>query len=63
MRQRDAIDAEHAFYLGYEMAKAVTATLGKNYTPQDPGRHWQGFLKRDTGRDSHAGRGMAGNDG
>ena len=37
------IDANHAFYLGYEMAKAVTAlTLGKNYT-QDQALRW-GFL-------------------
>jgi dihydropteroate synthase-like protein len=34
------IDAEHAFYLGYEMAKAVTAlTLGKNYR-QDEALDW-----------------------
>lgn len=37
------LDASHAFYLGYEFAKAVTAlTLGKNYT-QDQALHW-GFL-------------------
>jgi dihydropteroate synthase-like protein len=37
------IDASHAFYLGYECAKAVTAlTLGKNYT-QDQALRW-GFL-------------------
>jgi dihydropteroate synthase-like protein len=37
------IDASHAFYLGYEFAKAVTAlTLGKHYT-QDQALHW-GFL-------------------
>jgi dihydropteroate synthase-like protein len=43
MRQREAIDAAHAFYLGYEMAKAVVAlTLGKNYT-QDQALRW-GFL-------------------
>jgi dihydropteroate synthase-like protein len=37
------IDAAHAFYLGYEFAKAVTAlTLGKNYT-QDQALRW-GFL-------------------
>lgn len=36
-------DAAHAFYLGYEMSKAVTAlTLGKNYT-QDEALRW-GFL-------------------
>jgi hypothetical protein len=38
-------DAAHAFYLGYEMAKAVTAlTLGKNYA-QDQALRW-GFLTR-----------------
>jgi dihydropteroate synthase-like protein len=43
MCRRDAIDPAHAFYLGYEMAKAVTAlTLGKNYT-QDEALRW-GFL-------------------
>jgi dihydropteroate synthase len=43
MRRRQEIDASHAFYLGYEMAKAVTAlTLGKNYT-QDEALRW-GFL-------------------
>ena len=37
------IDPAHAFYLGYEFAKAVTAlTLGKNYT-QDQALRW-GFL-------------------
>ena len=36
-------DVPHAFYLGYEFAKAVTAlTLGKNYT-QDQALRW-GFL-------------------
>jgi dihydropteroate synthase-like protein len=43
MRAREDIDPSHAFYLGYEMAKAVTAlTLGKNYT-QDQALRW-GFL-------------------
>ncbi len=44
MQKRDSkLDTSHAFYLGYEMAKAVTAlTLGKNYT-QDQALHW-GFL-------------------
>jgi dihydropteroate synthase-like protein len=38
-----AIDPTHAFYLGYEMAKAITAlTLGKNYQ-QDQALRW-GFL-------------------
>jgi dihydropteroate synthase-like protein len=40
---KEAIDPSHAFYLGYEMAKAVTAlTLGKNYV-QDQALRW-GFL-------------------
>jgi dihydropteroate synthase-like protein len=43
MQQREEIDPAHAFYLGYEMAKAVTAlTLGKNYV-QDQALRW-GFL-------------------
>jgi hypothetical protein len=37
------LDPSHAFYLGYEMAKAVTAlTLGKNYR-QDEALDW-GYL-------------------
>jgi dihydropteroate synthase-like protein len=43
MQEREEIDSAHAFYLGYEMAKAVTAlTLGKNYV-QDQALRW-GFL-------------------
>jgi len=44
MQCRDPkLDASHAFYLGYELAKAVTAlTVGKNYT-QDQALRW-GFL-------------------
>jgi dihydropteroate synthase-like protein len=43
MHSRQPLDAAHAFYLGYEMAKAVTAlTLGKNYV-QDQALRW-GFL-------------------
>jgi dihydropteroate synthase-like protein len=39
-------DASHAFYLGWEMAKAVTALrLGKNYV-QDEALRW-GFLTRE----------------
>ncbi len=39
------VDPAHAFYLGYEMAKAVTAlTLGKNYRQDEP-LDW-GFLTR-----------------
>jgi dihydropteroate synthase-like protein len=43
MVARTPIDPSHAFYLGYEMAKAVTAlTLSKNYV-QDQALRW-GFL-------------------
>jgi dihydropteroate synthase-like protein len=43
MCSREQIDPSHAFYLGYELAKAITAlTLGKNYT-QDQALRW-GFL-------------------
>ena len=43
MLEKEAIDPAHAFYLGYELAKAVTAlTLGKNYV-QDQALRW-GFL-------------------
>ncbi|MBY0528369.1 MAG: dihydropteroate synthase [Gemmataceae bacterium] len=43
MQQQEKVDPSHAFYLGYEMAKAATAlTLGKNYV-QDQALHW-GFL-------------------
>ena len=43
MQRQGPIDPSHAFYLGYEMAKAVTAlTLGKNYV-QDQALRW-GFL-------------------
>lgn len=42
-KERTPVDAAHAFYLGYEMAKAMTAlALGKNYT-QDEALRW-GFL-------------------
>ncbi|MGE0378396.1 MAG: DUF6513 domain-containing protein [Planctomycetaceae bacterium] len=41
--ESDPLDASHAFYLGYELAKAMTAlTLGKQYT-QDNALQW-GFL-------------------
>ena len=44
------VDASHAFYLGYELAKATTAlTLGKQYN-QDQALDW-GFLTRP--EDSH----------
>jgi dihydropteroate synthase-like protein len=43
MARRTDIDPAHAFYLGYELAKALTAlTLGKNYV-QDQALNW-GFL-------------------
>lgn len=54
LRHDAKLDASHAFYLGYEMAKAVTAlTLGKNYT-QDQALRW-GFLT--VPEVSHRGRG------
>jgi dihydropteroate synthase-like protein len=44
-REPKNLDASHAFYLGYEMAKAVTAlTLDKDYR-QDQALDW-GFLTR-----------------
>ena len=44
--QPSPIDPAHAFYLGYELAKAVTAlTLGKNYV-QDQALRW-GFLTKE----------------
>jgi dihydropteroate synthase-like protein len=52
MRQQEEIDPSHAFYLGYEMAKAVTAlTLGKNYV-QDQALRW-GFLTAEEGGKPH----------
>lgn len=49
------LDVSHAFYLGYELAKAVTAlTLGKQYT-QDEALQW-GFLTIPE-RDRHTRRG------
>ncbi len=45
MQQQQPLDASHAFYLGYEMAKAMTVlTLGKDYV-QDQALRW-GFLTR-----------------
>jgi dihydropteroate synthase-like protein len=45
MLKTEKIDSAHAFYLGYEMAKAATAlTLGKNYM-QDQPLQW-GFLTK-----------------
>jgi hypothetical protein len=53
MGQNAAIDPSHAFYLGYEMAKAVTAlTLGKNYV-QDQALRW-GFLTAEEPNGHHA---------
>jgi dihydropteroate synthase-like protein len=50
MSARETFDSAHAFYLGYEMAKAVTAlTLGKNYV-QDRPLSW-GLLTRPEGGD------------
>lgn len=48
-KQPKNLDASHAFYLGYEMAKAVTAlTLCKDYR-QDESLDW-GFLTREERR-------------
>ncbi len=50
LNQDEKIDAEHAFYLGYEMAKAVTAlTLGKNYT-QDEAMRWGMHTRAESSR-------------
>ena len=50
MRRGEDIDPVHAFYLGYEMAKAVTAlTLGKNYT-QDQALRWGLLTSPETSR-------------
>ncbi|MFO0841932.1 MAG: hypothetical protein U0797_05955 [Gemmataceae bacterium] len=52
MSEGGDIDPSHAFYLGYEMAKAVTAlTLGKNYT-QDQALRWGTLTREET---SHRG--------
>lgn len=46
-------DPSHAFYLGYEMAKAITAmTLGKNYVQDEPLR-WGMLTRQEV---SHYGR-------
>jgi dihydropteroate synthase-like protein len=46
MQASQEIDPAHAFYLGYELAKAITAlTLGKNYV-QDQALRW-GFLTQE----------------
>jgi dihydropteroate synthase-like protein len=43
MQEKEPVSPAHAFYLGYELAKATTAlTLGKNYV-QDQALRW-GFL-------------------
>jgi dihydropteroate synthase-like protein len=55
MQEQTAIDPAHAFYLGYEMAKAVTAlTLGKNYV-QDQALRW-GFLTAPEGPSQKGGQ-------
>jgi dihydropteroate synthase-like protein len=52
MSKRAAIDPSHAFYLGYELAKAQTAlTLGKNYV-QDQALRW-GFLTAPAREQEH----------
>jgi dihydropteroate synthase len=52
---RDNLDAGHSFYLGYELAKAVTAlTLSKHYR-QDQALNW-GFLTRPESTAGHNSR-------
>ena len=54
------VDASHAFYLGYELAKATTAlTLGKQYN-QDQALNW-GLLTRpeDSHRQRKASKGIS----
>ncbi len=46
VKTTEEVDESHAFYLGFELCKAMTAiTLGKNYT-QDQELQW-GFLTRE----------------
>jgi dihydropteroate synthase-like protein len=46
VKKTETIDESHAFYLGFELCKAMTAiTLGKNYS-QDQELQW-GFLTRE----------------
>lgn len=46
VKKTEPLDQSHAFYLGFELCKALTAiTLGKNYT-QDQELQW-GFLTRE----------------
>jgi len=53
LRLDPTLEASHAYYLGYEMAKAVTAlTLHKQYT-QDRALNW-GFLTRPEPTRGHA---------
>lgn len=55
---RDNLDPGHSFYLGYELAKAVTAlTLGKHYR-QDQALDW-GFLTRPETSGGHSAHGNA----
>ena len=58
LNEKNAIDPSHAFYLGYEMAKAATALqLGKNYV-QDQALRWGHLTVEET---SHRGTGNPGN--
>jgi dihydropteroate synthase-like protein len=54
IRSDSKIDPSHAFYLGYELAKAVTAlTLGKNYA-QDQALRWGFLTMPEAGAHGHA---------
>jgi dihydropteroate synthase-like protein len=56
MLGRSDIDPAHAFYLGYEMAKAATAlTLGKNYV-QDQALRWGLLTQEEASGHSGSGR-------
>ncbi|WP_404309276.1 DUF6513 domain-containing protein [Neorhodopirellula lusitana] len=60
--QSDNVDASHAFYLGYEMAKAATAMqLGKQYD-QDQALKW-GHLTQPEGLHRLARKSRHGNEG
>jgi hypothetical protein len=52
LNRDEKMDSAHAFYLGYELAKAATAlTLGKAYN-QDQELRW-GLLNQETNHETH----------
>ena len=57
MTKRADIDPAHAFYLGFELAKALTAlTLGKNYV-QDQTLRWGFLTLPEKSHSNHGGHG------